>query len=56
MSTGTYGARAPPSAGPRRGGIQVKNRAPAQIQITAEQLLAEAKAGASGRFVYGNWD
>ena len=44
MKTGTYGERGERNtlAGAPRG-VQVKNRAPAPIQITAEQLLREAK-------------
>eukprot|EP00937_MAST-01D_sp_MAST-1D-sp2_P004952 g4952.t1 len=46
--SGTYGARSAGAPPPRPGGGgvrggQVKNRAPAPIQITAEQLLREAK-------------
>ena len=30
--------------------------AAAKAKAEKEKLLAEAKAGASGRFIYGNWD
>ena len=43
MKTGTYGERDGNAQAGAPRGVQVKNRAPAPIQITAEQLLREAK-------------